>query len=57
MTQFIINIEKEIKIIIKPSITIGSLRDGGILIIIKPSITIGSLRDGGILIIRKGRNT
>ena len=37
-------------IIIKPPITIGSLRDGGILIIIiKPSITIGSLRDGGIL--------
>ena len=36
------------KIIIKPPITIGSLRDGGILII-KPSITIGSLRDGGIL--------
>ena len=43
-------------IIIKPSITIGSLRDGGILIIIKPPITIGSLRDGGILI-RISRNT
>ena len=45
---------KKIIIIIKPSITIGSLRDGGILI--KPSITIGSLRDGGILNIAASSN-